>query len=439
VGDVTFTRPAVYVTVQQAEQEAADPTPASEHGWQEAVTSIYPLKINMLRITDGSLFYWDRATPTPVHLRRFWLRAENIRNVRSVAGRYPSPIDLEGELADGASFDFDGRADFLAKPSVTLRGAMQLRDLTLKGLAPALRAANVEARDGRLAATGRVERTATQTRLSLERVTLDQASIDYVQRDAQSERQLDKVTKAATTSEAKPATRVDVEEAVVRNATLGLVNRQAEPHYRVFVSDTDARVQHFSNQRSERRGEAVVTGRFMGEAPLHLEADFAPAARQADFRMKLRVEEVPLEKLNDVHRRREGQAVDLLGAGRAGWSGRGVRQAAVQRHGRLRSRAGREEGSVQAALRGAGRCRVHRAGEPPGRGRDGRRPVGADREPGRQHARRRARPAAERLHQRDQAGARASSPLNGVQPRRRCSRPSTTKFQSIRWSRTVWT
>ena len=306
VGDMSFTRPAFYVTFQQAEAEAADPTPVSEHGWQDAVTSIYPLKINLLRVTGGSLFYWDRANPTPVHLRRFSLRAENIRNVRSVAGRYPSPLELEAVLGDGARFHFDGRADFLATPSATLRGAMQLRDLTLKALAPALRAADVEATGGRLAATGRVERTATQTRLALERVSLDEARIDYVQHSAESERQLDRVTRAATTSEAKPATRVDVEEAVVRNGTFGIVNTQADPSYRVFLTDADARVEHFSNQRSERRGAAVLSGRFMGLAPLNLEADFAPAAKQADFRMDLRVEDVPLETLNDVLRAKAG-------------------------------------------------------------------------------------------------------------------------------------
>jgi hypothetical protein len=253
VADVSFTRPAVYLTLAQAEEEASDPTPAAEHGWQDAVTSIYPLKVNLLRVTDGSLFYWDRTNPTPVHLRRFSLRAENIRNVRSVAGRHPSPVDLDAVLADGARFHFDGRADFLAEPSATLQGALELHDLTLKALAPALHAVDVEAYGGRLAATGRVERTATQTHLALERVTLDGAHLDYVQRSPESERQLDRAAKAATTSAAKPATRVDVDEAIVRNATLGLVNHRTDPGYRVFLADADARLEHFSNQRSERR------------------------------------------------------------------------------------------------------------------------------------------------------------------------------------------
>src|SRR5262249_11140324 len=58
VGDMTFTRPQVYITLEQAQSEAADPTPTTEHGWQEAVESIYPLKINLLKIDKGELFYW---------------------------------------------------------------------------------------------------------------------------------------------------------------------------------------------------------------------------------------------------------------------------------------------------------------------------------------------------------------------------------------------
>ena len=41
VADMAFKRPQVYVTLEQAQSEAADPTPTAEHGWQQAVESIY--------------------------------------------------------------------------------------------------------------------------------------------------------------------------------------------------------------------------------------------------------------------------------------------------------------------------------------------------------------------------------------------------------------
>ena len=336
VADVSFTRPAFYITLAQAESEAADPIPAAEHGWQDAVTSISPLKINQLRVTDGSLYYWDTANPTPVHLREFSLRAENIRNVRTVSGKYPSPVELDATLADGARFRFDGRADLLAAPHATVRGAMSLRNLLLKSLAPALRPFDVDVDGGRLAAAGRVEHTATQTRLALDRVSLDGARIDYIQRTAESERQLDKAAKVATTSEAQPKMRLDVTQAVVRNGTFGLVNRQAEPHYRVFIAGTAVRVDHFSNQRSARRGEAELSGKLMGKGPLHLKADFAPAAKHADFRLIFRVEDAPLPDLNDYLRANAG--IDVV-------------EGRLSVYSELRVDGGRVEGYVKPLFR----------------------------------------------------------------------------------------
>ena len=336
VADVTFDHPAFYVTLIQAEAEAAEPTPAADHGWQDAVESVYPLKINLLRIQDGSLFYWDTANPTPVHLKNFSVRAENIRNVRSVPGRYPSPVEFDATLADGARLDFDGRADFLAAPHATFRGDMSLRDLGLVGLKPALRALDVAVEGGKLAAQGQVEYTPTQMRLALDRVTLAGARIDYVQKTAADERALDEATKAATTSEAAPATRLDIREAVIRDGTFGLVNRQTNPPYRVFVAGTDARITHFSNQRSERRGAAVLSGRFLDAAPLEVKAEFAPAAKKSDFELELKLEEVPLTRMNDVLRAQAG--ID-------------VTKGTLSVYSELRVKNGRVEGYVKPLFR----------------------------------------------------------------------------------------
>jgi hypothetical protein len=183
---------------------------------------------------------------------------------------------------------------------------MSLRDLGLVGLRPALRDLDIAVDGGKLAAQGRVEYTPKQMRLALDRVILTGARIDYVQRTAADERALDKATKAATTSEVEPATRLDVTQAVVRDGTFGLVNRQTDPPYRLFIANTNARVTHFSNQRSARRGAATLSGRFMGLAPMQLDAEFAPAAKKADFDLELRVEDVQLPVLNDYLRAQAG-------------------------------------------------------------------------------------------------------------------------------------
>jgi len=306
VADVIFRHPAIYVTLQQAESEAADPKPATEHGWQDAGTAVYPLKVNRLKITDGSLFYWDRSNPVPVNVKRFSVEAENIRNVRSVAGRYPSPVEFDGTLADGAHLRFDGDADFLATPHATVRGKLDLRDLTLVGLRPALHAADVTVDGGTLDAAGRVEYTPKQLRLALDQVRLDGAKIDYVERNAETERRMDEVRKAATTSETEPATRVDVQEAIVRNASIGIVKKTADPPYRLWIDGARLDVRGFSNQRDARRGSATLSGRFNGSAPLDLRAEFAPVGGKPDFKTDLRVENIDLPAMNDFLRAQGG-------------------------------------------------------------------------------------------------------------------------------------
>jgi hypothetical protein len=44
----------------------------------------------------------------------------------------------------------------------------------------------------------------------------------------------------------------------------------------------------------------------MGSAPLLIDADFAPAATQADFRLDTRLEDVPLPEMNDFLRAKAG-------------------------------------------------------------------------------------------------------------------------------------
>jgi hypothetical protein len=306
VADVVFTRPAFYVTLSQVETEGADPRRVADRGWQDAVTSVYPLKINLLRITDGTLDYYDTGDLPPVRLRRFSLRAENIRNVRSVAGRYPSPFEFEGSLVEGAHVEFLGWADFLATPHATLRGAVALRDLTLTALKPALRHANLAVAGGRLGARGHVEYTPRQMILGLDQVTLDGARIDYVLHRSDDEKGLQRAAKATATAEPAPANRVDVGEAIVTDGTFGIVDRTTDPPFRMFVSNTEVRVAHFSNQRSARRGSATLKGRFMGTGPVAIDADFMPAATQSDFKLDFRAEDVDLPALNDLLRAEAG-------------------------------------------------------------------------------------------------------------------------------------
>src|SRR5262249_47222067 len=57
VADTTCDGPRIFLTEDQALEEAKDPVPVSDRGWQDAVTAVYPLKVNTFRVKGGSVTY----------------------------------------------------------------------------------------------------------------------------------------------------------------------------------------------------------------------------------------------------------------------------------------------------------------------------------------------------------------------------------------------
>src|SRR5262249_59342352 len=119
VADTTFDGPRIFLTEDQAVEEAKDPVPVSDRGWQDAVKAVCPLKVNMLRVTGGSVTYLQGGEGPPIRLERVDFRASNIRNVESVAGQHPSPIELDCTVFESGRLSARGRADFFAKPRPT--------------------------------------------------------------------------------------------------------------------------------------------------------------------------------------------------------------------------------------------------------------------------------------------------------------------------------
>lgn len=304
VADTVFDGPRIFITFEQAQGEAQDATPAEDRGWQDALAAVYPFEINEFRVNDGEITYYDGGKMPPVELKAVDFLAGNIRNVRSVAGRFPSPVTLRSELAPKGTLAVDGNADFLAKPQVALNGQVRLADVALAEFAPMAQHWGLTIEGGTLAATAQVEQVKEGTTVRVDEVVVTKPVIDYVQRRAEDERRVERVTKAATTAEVKPAVRVDVEEARVSGGTLGFIDATGDPAYRLFLADADLTLRGFSNQVSERKGSATVRARFMNSGPAALDATFASGKRTPEFTLDLRFENVELTTLNDLLRRR---------------------------------------------------------------------------------------------------------------------------------------
>jgi hypothetical protein len=180
VANTTFDRPEVFLTTDQAVQEAKDPKPVSDRGWQDALTTVYPLEVNSLRVTHGTLTYFDGTEGAPVRLDHVQFVAGNIRNVRSHAEPYPSPIYLDTTIFQTGQLHATGSADFLAKPSPALVADFTLRDMTLEPLAKTAQESGIHIAGGTLAAEGHLTEEPPNTRLALKEVVVSKPVLEYV-------------------------------------------------------------------------------------------------------------------------------------------------------------------------------------------------------------------------------------------------------------------
>lgn len=297
--------PEVYIVQSQAAAEAADGKDLDERGWQDAVTAVYPLEINSFDVIDGTVTYYGLEPLEPVTLEDVDLTIRNIRNVRSVEGELPSPIDFDAHVQKGGDISVEGKTDLLAEPSPAGSVDFEVDGLDVGYLAPMAQPFNVKLRGGVLDTNGHVDWAgeAKQT-VRVEKLTLAGAKIEYRKEAAtaaEDEARLDKVTRATTTAKTNPAMRVDVEHAALRDVELGYFDGASEPAYRLFFTGVGADVRGFSNQKSERAGSAKLTGRFMGSGQTRIDATFRGGGGP-EFEVETQIEQVDLVSLNDLLR-----------------------------------------------------------------------------------------------------------------------------------------
>src|SRR3989449_5934864 len=196
VGDFQIDDPKVHFDLRQFVQEAKDPTPIKDKGWQDALEAAYPLKIDRFAIRNGDLTYVDKGPYKPLHLTKLNFTAENIRNVKSGKGVYPSPVALEGVVFDKGSAKFNGDADFLAKPHVALKGDLELDQITLDYFKPIAERYKLSVRQGSLSTRASIEYAPGLQKLLISNLSLTGLEADYLHQETQTA-PTEKVTKEA--------------------------------------------------------------------------------------------------------------------------------------------------------------------------------------------------------------------------------------------------
>ncbi len=305
VGDMRLDGPKIHVNLKQLRTEAASKVPMKQKGWQQAFEAIYPLKINLLKITNAGITYIDADDKRPLKLTNLSLQADNIRNIHLPDKVYPSNFHLETDIFGSGHGTVDGRANFLAEPTPAVKAALELAKVPLGYFAPMLARTNMKIEGGVLSADGNVEYGRKVQTARLKKLTIQGVRLDYIHapETARAEkRRAEKVKEAAKEVSNKPNLILTVEHFSLTDANIGFVNDYGAKKVRLFLSDANLYLDNFSNQFSKGPARARLSGRFMGSGVTEATAAFRPEDKGPDLDLYVKITGTQLVSLNDLLR-----------------------------------------------------------------------------------------------------------------------------------------
>jgi hypothetical protein len=233
------------------------------------------------------------------------VRAQDIRNVRSEPGDYPSPLHVDAQIFDRGRLAIDGHADFLAEPYAGVKGRVELADVDLDYFRPVLERANVVVTRGTFSGKGLVEYAPKFKKVDLDELRLDGLQAEYVYhkpKAAVAKEAVKATAEAAQNVSNDPGVVLHAREMKLTGATVGFVNKDREPHYRVFLANTDLTIENFSNQKSEGYGHARLTGRFMGSGRTSVDLVMRAENNGPDVSLNAKIEDTDVRTMNDLLR-----------------------------------------------------------------------------------------------------------------------------------------
>ncbi|HXU91060.1 MAG TPA: DUF748 domain-containing protein [Methylomirabilota bacterium] len=303
VANFSLVRPILYVDRDHLEAEKKDPTPVQDHGWQDALQAIYPLKINTFTIRDGDVTYVEKGRSEPLRVSKLQARAQDIRNVRSEPGDYPSPLHVEAQIFDRGRLVVDGHADFLAEPYAGVKGRIELADVGLGYFKPVLERSNLLVTRGTFSGKGLVEYAPKFKKVDLDELHVNGLEAAYLYHKPKAVAATEAVKTTAETAQEisnDPDVVLHAREMKLTDANVSFVNKDAAPSYRVFLANTNLIIENFSNQKSEGYGHARLTGRFMGSGQTLVDLVMRAEDHGPDLTLNAKIENTDVRAMNDL-------------------------------------------------------------------------------------------------------------------------------------------
>nr|WP_279342367.1 DUF748 domain-containing protein [Geotalea sp. SG265] len=275
-----------------------------DKGWQEAIEAVSPLKINNFTVRDGSITYVDK-TGKPLHLSRLNVTAGNIRNVRVKENVYPSTLHMDTAIFGTGRGQFDGNANFLSKPVPGIKGTFKLENIPLDYFKPVAAHINLSVRNGVLSLKGNAEYSPSIAKVHVEDLLFRGLEMDYVHSAATAKaekKRAGKVGKAAGKVSNKPQIQLRIDRMRLSGSNIGVINKDANPAYRVFLADTDFSMTNLTNHFIEGPAKAELSGKFMGSGITKASAEFRPEKKGPDLDLLVKIENTRLKDMNDLFR-----------------------------------------------------------------------------------------------------------------------------------------
>jgi hypothetical protein len=303
VADFEFDSPKLYINRKQAKKEIEDETPIEERGWQHALQEIYPLKINHFVIYNGELTYVDEGPFRPLELTAVNLRAENIRNIASEEGVYPSSVHIDAVVFGKGKLLVDGNADFLAEPHVSFKTDLSLENIALDYFKPLIERYNFTVQKGTLSAHGNMEYAANTKYINIGEVRVRDVNGEYINRTAESApaKAAKKVDQAAKEYSDAPTLAVNVDKVFI-NGRLGFLNAARNPQYRIFWDPCEVQISNFTNQSKDGAMVGRLTGLFMGSGKTKMDVTARPNKKGPDIDLRIAIEDTDMKSMNDLFR-----------------------------------------------------------------------------------------------------------------------------------------
>jgi hypothetical protein len=303
VGDMLMRQPRLHIDLTQLQAEAKSGTKFQDKGWQEAIEAIYPLKINELRLENGSLTYIQGKNAKPLEMEDVQFIAFDIRNVRSTPGNYPSPVQLRARLFGQGAIAANGHADFLAEPHVGIRTDATIENVPLDRLNAITQDYHLSLRGGVLGAKGEIEYAPKVQRVDLVETTISGLHVRYELTpagEAQREQAKRKTVEAAKEAKAQTTLQLALHHLALRNTEFVLHNPGTNPAYTLFIDHTNLDLRNLTNHGQGGPALFDARGAFMGSGKAQARGEFRPDVKGADFQVNMAIENTQLATLNPL-------------------------------------------------------------------------------------------------------------------------------------------